>query len=122
MAIVLLTAVLILSLVLIALGLPGLWVMIVSAVAYNILVGGAPIGWLTLVAVTVLAIIAEILEFGLAGKYARKYGGSRRASCAWRNGIPPSAAGSPPPRASTARSPTTTPRGAWRSLSGSLSS
>jgi len=80
MALVLLTAVLILSLVLIALGLPGLWVMITSAVIYNILVGDTPIGWLTLVAVTVLAVIAEILEFGLAGKYARKYGGSRRAS------------------------------------------
>lgn len=80
MALVLLTAVLVLSLVLIALGLPGLWLMIASAVIYNIVVGGSAIGWFTLVAVTVLAVIAEVLEFGLAGKYARKYGGSRRAS------------------------------------------
>jgi uncharacterized protein YqgC (DUF456 family) len=80
MALVLLTAVLLLSLVLIALGLPGLWVMIASAVVYNILVGSTPIGWVTLTGVGILAINAEILEFGMAGKYARKYGGSRRAS------------------------------------------
>ena len=79
MALVLLTAVLLLSLVLIALGMPGLWVMIVSAICYNILVGGTPIGWVSLIGVGVLAVIAEVLEFGLAGKYERKYGGSRRA-------------------------------------------
>ena len=65
MALVLLTAVLVLSLVLIALGLPGLWVMIASAVMYNILVGSAPIGWFTLIAVGVLAAIAEIIGAGL---------------------------------------------------------
>lgn len=80
MALVLLTAVLVLSLILIALGLPGLWVMIASAVMYNILVGSTPIGWFTLIAVGVLAAIAEIIEWTLSGKFARKYGGSRRAS------------------------------------------
>ena len=82
MALVLLTRVLVLSLILIALGLPGLWVMIASAVMYNILVGSAPIGWFTLIAVGVLAAIAEIIEWTLSGKFARKYGGSRRASWA----------------------------------------
>ena len=80
MALVLLTGVLILSLILIALGLPGLWVMIASAVIYNISSGSAPIGWFTLIAVGVLAVIAEIIEFTLSGKFARKYGGSRRAA------------------------------------------
>ena len=80
MALVLLTAVLVLSLILIALGLPGLWVMIASAVMYNILVGSSPIGWFTLIAVGVLAVVAEIIEFALSGKFARKYGGSRRAA------------------------------------------
>ncbi|MDO8500676.1 MAG: DUF456 domain-containing protein [Gemmatimonadaceae bacterium] len=79
MAFVLLTLVLLLSLVLIALGLPGLWVMIASAVVYNLVVGTDPIGWFTLVGVGVLALIAEYIEFTLSGKYARKYGGSRRA-------------------------------------------
>jgi hypothetical protein len=80
MALVLLTAVLLVSLALIALGLPGLWVMIATAVVYNIIVGGDPIGWFTLIGVGVMAVIAELVEFGLAGKYARKYGGSKRAS------------------------------------------
>ena len=80
MALVLLVGALLLSLILIALGLPGLWVMIASAVIYNILVGTAPIGWFTLVGVGVLALIAEIIEWTLSGKFARKYGGSRRAA------------------------------------------
>lgn len=79
MAFGILTIVLILSLALIALGLPGLWVMIASAVVYNITTHTNAIGWFTLVSVGVLALIAEFIEFTLAGKYARKYGGSRRA-------------------------------------------
>ena len=67
MALVLLAAVLLLSLILIALGLPGLWVMIASAVAYNILVGGTPIGWFTLIAVGVLAAIASWIVFAALG-------------------------------------------------------
>lgn len=63
----------------IVLGLPGLWVMIASAVAFNMVVAGDPIGWFTLVAATILGIVAEVLEFTMAGQYARKYGGSRRA-------------------------------------------
>ena len=80
MAVVLLVGVLLLSMILIALGLPGLWVMIASAVVYNIVVGGSPIGWFTLVCVGILALIAEIIEWTLSGKFARKYGGSRRAA------------------------------------------
>ena len=80
MALVLLVGALLLSLILIALGLPGLWVMIASAVIYNILVGSEPIGWFTLVCVGILAAIAEIIEWTLSGKFARKYGGSRRAA------------------------------------------
>jgi uncharacterized protein YqgC (DUF456 family) len=79
MALLILAAVIILSLILIVLGLPGLWIMVASAVAYNLVVPGDPIGWVSLVAVAVLALIAELLEFSLTGRYARKYGGSRRA-------------------------------------------
>ncbi len=80
MALTRLGLVLLVSLVLIALGLPGLWVMIASAVAYNFLVPPGPISWFTLVGIGVLGLIAEVIEFSLSGKYARKYGGSRRAS------------------------------------------
>ena len=79
MFLLILASVIILSLILIVLGLPGLWIMVASAVAYNVIVPGEPIGWVTLIAVAVLAFVAEILEFSLTGSYARKYGGSRRA-------------------------------------------
>jgi len=79
MALLVLACVILLSLVLIVLGLPGLWIMVASAVTYNMVVPGDPIGWVTLVIVAILALIAELLEFSLTGKYARKYGGSRRA-------------------------------------------
>jgi uncharacterized protein YqgC (DUF456 family) len=79
MALLILAAVIILSLVLIVLGLPGLWIMVASAVVYNMIVPGDPIGWVSLIAVAVLALVAELLEFTMTGRYARKYGGSRRA-------------------------------------------
>lgn len=80
MPLLILACVIILSLILIVLGLPGLWIMVASAVAYNMIVPGDPIGWFTLLAVAVLALVAELLEFSLTGRYARRYGGSRRAS------------------------------------------
>jgi uncharacterized protein YqgC (DUF456 family) len=68
------------SLVLIPLGLPGLWVMLGAALLYWIGVPAGGIGLWTLLGASVLVIIAETLEFTIAGSYARKYGGSRRAS------------------------------------------
>lgn len=79
MALLILSAVIILSLILIVLGLPGLWIMVASAVVYNMIVPGDPIGWVSLIAVAVLGLVAELLEFTMTGRYARKYGGSRRA-------------------------------------------
>ncbi|HEY8851225.1 MAG TPA: DUF456 domain-containing protein [Gemmatimonadaceae bacterium] len=79
MQLLILAAVIILSLILIVLGLPGLWIMVATAVVYNMIVPGDPIGWVSLIAVAVLALIAELLEFTMTGRYARKYGGSRRA-------------------------------------------
>jgi uncharacterized protein len=79
MPLLILAAVIILSLILIVLGLPGLWIMVATAVVYDLIVPNDPIGWFTLIAVGVLALAAELLEFSLTGRYARKYGGSRRA-------------------------------------------
>ncbi|HEX9309558.1 MAG TPA: DUF456 domain-containing protein [Gemmatimonadaceae bacterium] len=79
MPLLILGAVLALSLILIVLGLPGLWIMVASAVTYNLIVPGDPIGWVTLIVVGVLALIAELLDFSMTGRYARKYGGSRRS-------------------------------------------
>ncbi|HEY8831720.1 MAG TPA: DUF456 domain-containing protein [Gemmatimonadaceae bacterium] len=79
MPLLILAAVIVLSLILIVLGLPGLWIMVATAVVYNMIVPGDPIGWVSLIAVGVLALVAELLEFTMTGRYARKYGGSRRA-------------------------------------------
>jgi uncharacterized protein YqgC (DUF456 family) len=68
------------SLLLIPLGLPGLWLMLGAALVYWILLPAGGIGLWTLIGASVLVIIAEVLEFTIAGTYTRKYGGSRRAS------------------------------------------
>jgi uncharacterized protein len=80
MSILLFALVLFVSLLMIPFGLPGLWVMIGAAVGYDALVTGDPIGWVTLIGVTLIAVVAEVLEFTLAGTYTRRFGGSRRGA------------------------------------------
>src|SRR5215216_454937 len=79
MEVLLFAAVLLLSLFLIPLGLPGTWIMIGAAIGYDALMAGDPVGWFTIGATMVLAAIAEVFEFTLSTRYTRKYGGSRRA-------------------------------------------
>jgi uncharacterized protein YqgC (DUF456 family) len=65
---------------LIPFGLPGLWLMLAAAFVYDIVMPGPdPIGIWHIAGATVLAVLAEVAEFSLAGSYARKYGGSKRA-------------------------------------------
>jgi uncharacterized protein len=78
MELLLLAAVLLLSFIMIPFGLPGLWIMVGAGLAYQLLLPGT-ISIVTVVATAGLALVAEIIEFTLAGRYARKYGGSRRA-------------------------------------------
>jgi uncharacterized protein len=75
----LLVAASLIGLVLIPLGLPGLWVILLGIVGY---------GWLTdfrtlsagfLIFAIVLAFLGEIFESWIGFRYAQKYGGSRRA-------------------------------------------
>lgn len=75
----LLGLVLVACIVLIPLGLPGIWVMLAAAFAYDALVPGGPIGIGTLMVLTVFALAAEVIEFTIAARYTAKYGGSRRA-------------------------------------------
>src|SRR5215204_5930418 len=79
MELLILVVIVLVSLALIPFGLPGLWLIIASAVGYALLLPGS-IGWVTIGGATVLAVVAEVLEFTLAGKYTRKYGGSSRAT------------------------------------------
>ncbi len=77
--IVILIVVLVASLLLVPLGLPGTWLMVGAALVYHLAVRGA-IGIGTVAGTAVLAFIGELLEFSLAGRFSRKYGGSRRAA------------------------------------------
>ncbi len=79
MAILILIAVLLLALFMIPFGMPGTLVMFAAALSYKLLVPTGGIGWTTVVIVGVLMLIAEGLEWSLSARYARKYGGSRRA-------------------------------------------
>lgn len=79
MAPLLLFIALIAGLLMIPFGLPGLWVMVGAALVYSYVGPAGAIGAWTVVAVAVLAGVGELLEFLLAGRYARRYGGSRRA-------------------------------------------
>ena len=80
MSFLVLAVVCFLSLLLIPLGLPGLWVMVGAAMVHDWLVPGAPIGWIAIGITFAMAVLAEVLEFTLSARYTRKYGGSRRAA------------------------------------------
>ena len=75
----LLVAVLV-GLVMIPLGLPGIWVMLLAGVLHQSFVTPPTIGWLTLGIIAVIGLVAEWLEFSISGRYTKKYGGSRRAA------------------------------------------
>ncbi len=75
----LLVATQIVGLLLIPFGLPGLWVQLLGLVGYAFLTDFRTVGVLPIVVALALAVAAEVLEFTIGGKYARQYGGSRRA-------------------------------------------
>jgi uncharacterized protein YqgC (DUF456 family) len=79
MALLALAGTLALSLFLVPLGLPGLWVMVAAALVYNWFVPAAAISGLAIGIAFALAVVAEILEWTLSSKYTTKYGGSTRA-------------------------------------------
>ena len=78
MTVVILIVVLAGSMLLIPLGLPGTWLMVGAALVYNIAVPSG-VGTVTVVGTAVLALVGELLEFSLAARFTRRYGGSRRA-------------------------------------------
>jgi hypothetical protein len=79
MEVLILTAVLVLSLIMIPFGMPGTLVMFAAALCYKLLVPSGGIGWATVAVVGVLMVIAEALEWTLVARFTKKYGGSRRA-------------------------------------------
>ena len=79
MEVLILAAVLFLSLIMIPFGMPGTLVMFAAALCYKLLVPAGGIGWASVVIVGILMAIAEGLEWTLAARFTKKYGGSRRA-------------------------------------------
>ncbi len=79
MAILVLAVICVASLLMVPLGLPGIWVMIAAAIGHDMLVPTTPIGWWAIGGAIGLGAVAEYFEFSLASRYAKKYGGSRRA-------------------------------------------
>ena len=68
------------GLFLIPLGLPGLWVEVAALISYAWLTDFETIGAVALGIVLGLALLAELAELVLGGRFARKYGGGRRAA------------------------------------------
>jgi len=77
--VLLLAAVLLIGLVLIPLGLPGLWVMLLGIIGYGALTDFRGVGVATLVTTMILATVGEVIEWWIGFRYARQYGGTRRA-------------------------------------------
>lgn len=69
----------VLGLMLIPFGLPGTWVQVLALAGFAYWTRFATVGWGTVFVALGLAVVAEVLEFWLGGRYAQRYGGSRRA-------------------------------------------
>ena len=67
------------GLVLIPFGLPGLWVIVLGILGYGWLTEFGTMGVVFLVTILVLALLGELAEAWIGFRFARRYGGSRRA-------------------------------------------
>jgi uncharacterized protein YqgC (DUF456 family) len=68
------------GLVLVPLGLPGLWIMVGGILGYGALTDFRTVGLGTIALALGLALLGEILEAWVGFRAARRYGGSRRAA------------------------------------------
>jgi uncharacterized protein YqgC (DUF456 family) len=86
------------GLVLIPLGLPGLWLMVLGFLGFGWLTQFRTVGLVMVGAVVGIAAVAEIIEWWLGFRIARRYGGSTRAGWgALLGGIIGAAVGAPVP-------------------------
>src|SRR5256885_13771467 len=79
LAVLLLALCCIIGLVLVPLGLPGLWVMVGGVVAYGALTGFRTVGIATMAIVLGLALLGELVEWWVGFGLTERYGGSRRS-------------------------------------------
>lgn len=78
MLLALFIAAMLVSIFVVPLGLPGTFIMVCLAILLNY-VAAAGIGWVAIGFSLVLAVVAEVLEWTMSARFARKYGGSKRA-------------------------------------------
>jgi uncharacterized protein YqgC (DUF456 family) len=79
-AVIVLAACSVAGLVLVPLGLPGLWVMVLGVIGYGWLTGFRSVGLVTIALVLGLAFAGEIVENWLGFRFAKRYGGSSRSA------------------------------------------
>jgi uncharacterized protein len=77
--VLLLLATSLVGLVLVPLGLPGLWLMVLGVLGYGWITEFRTVGVVTVGVVLGLAAVGEIIEAWLGFRVARRYGGSNRA-------------------------------------------
>ncbi len=80
MLVLLLAVILLVSLLLIPIGLPGIWLMVATGAALILFTASAPFGWAVVLGCAAIAVVAEVLEFLVSARYTKKYGGSTRAA------------------------------------------
>ncbi len=69
----------VIGLVLVPLGLPGLWVMVIGVIGYGWLTDFRTVGVATIAIVLALAFVGEIIEMWVGFRLTKRYGGSNRA-------------------------------------------
>lgn len=68
------------GLLLIPFGLPGIWLQVLALLGFAWWSGFAAVSPWTVVIVALIALVAEGIEFWLGGRFAERYGGSKRAA------------------------------------------
>src|SRR2546423_11858763 len=86
LAVLLLALCCMIGLVLVPLGLPGLWVMVGGVVGYGALTGFRTVGIATMAIVLGLALLGELVEWWVGFGLTERYGGSRRVGLGGRGG------------------------------------
>ena len=78
--ILLLAALMLVSLLLIPIGLPGIWLMVAGAVLVVLFTPAAPFGWFVVIGCGAIALASEALDIVLGARCTKEYGGSNRGA------------------------------------------
>ena len=79
LALVILGTAVVVGLLLIPIGLPGLWVMVGGIIAYGWITGFRSVGVTLIAIVLALAFFGELVDNWIGFRYAKRYGGSSRS-------------------------------------------